>query len=126
MHAGGLGFESPLLHHSFLFMQFHTTLTQHIQLRSDRFYKGTLFESNHLLVGIDCLAIGQSQPPHMHAGHDKMYYVQQGIGHFQVANESFIAHVGDVVWAPADTVHSVTNTGNEPLIMLITMAPQPR
>ena len=107
-------------------MQFHTTLTQHIQLRVDRFYKGTLFESEHMLVGIDCLAIGQSQAAHMHAGHDKMYYIQQGIGSFVVGSESFVAHVGDVVWAPADTLHAVTNTGNEPLIMLITMAPQPR
>jgi len=107
-------------------MKYHTTLANHINFRTDRFYKGTLFESMHMLVGIDCLAPGQAQLPHMHAGHDKMYYVQQGQGTFTVADETVVANPGDVVWAPADTIHHVTNSGSEPLIMLITMAPEPR
>ena len=78
-----------------------------------------------MLVGIDCLAVGQSQAPHMHRGHDKMYYIQSGIGEFTVADETFKATAGDVVWAPADTVHGVSNIGETPLIMLITMAPEP-
>ncbi len=107
-------------------MKYHTTLTKHVDFRSERFYKGTLFESVHMLVGIDCLLPGQAQSPHIHAGHDKMYYVQLGQGQFTVGDETVIAQPGDVIWAPADTLHDVTNTGNEPLIMLITMAPQPR
>ena len=107
-------------------MSFKTTLSQHINFSHERFYKGTLYESAHMLVGIDCLAIGQSQHPHMHAGHDKMYYIQQGVGHFRVGDETFDVQPGDVVWAPADTLHAVDNTGDQPLIMLITMAPQPR
>jgi mannose-6-phosphate isomerase-like protein (cupin superfamily) len=54
-----------------------------------------------------------------------MYFVHAGIGEFLVGNEQVIARVGDVVWAPADTVHAVTNIGTEPLIMLIVMAPFP-
>ncbi len=107
-------------------MQFKTTLSQHIRFSQERFYKGTLFESAHMLVGIDCLAIGQSQAPHMHAGHDKMYYIQQGNAHFRIGEDTFDALPGDVIWAPADTVHAVENIGDQPLIMLITMAPQPR
>ncbi len=124
MHAGGPGFESPLLHHSYL--MYHTTLSTHIKLNATRFYKGTLFQSEHMLVGIDCVDVGQTQPPHLHRGHDKMYYIQSGSGLFVVGDQTFTAVVGDVVWAPADVMHSVTNTGSEPLIMLITMAPEPR
>jgi mannose-6-phosphate isomerase-like protein (cupin superfamily) len=105
---------------------YHTKLSEHIKLSDARFYKGTLFQSAHMLVGIDCLSVGQTQPPHLHRGHDKMYYVQSGIGQFTIADETFVATAGDVVWAPADTTHSVINTGDEPLIMLITMAPEPR
>lgn len=43
-----------------------------------------------------------------------------------VGDETFVAVAGDVIWAPADTTHSVINIGEEPLIMLITMAPEPR
>jgi hypothetical protein len=49
----------------------------------------------------------------MHAGHDKMYYVRQGKGTFTVADETMVANPGDVIWAPADTIHHVTNTGSE-------------
>jgi len=104
---------------------YHTKLNEHIKFNDARFYKGTLFQSEHMLVGIDCLTVGQTQPPHMHRGHDKMYYVQSGTGQFTVADKTFTATVGDVVWAPADTLHSVINTGDQPLIMLITMAPEP-
>jgi quercetin dioxygenase-like cupin family protein len=79
-----------------------------------------------MLVGIDCLDVGQVQHPHLHRGHDKMYFIHSGQGEFTVAETTFTAQIGDVVWAPADTLHGVVNTGNEPLIMLITMAPEPR
>jgi mannose-6-phosphate isomerase-like protein (cupin superfamily) len=103
----------------------HTSLLDHVAFRTERFYKGTIFASDHMLVGIDCLNVQQKQEPHHHTGHDKMYFVHAGIGEFLVGNEQVIARVGDVVWAPADTVHAVTNIGTEPLIMLIVMAPFP-
>lgn len=103
----------------------HTSLSEHIVLRSDRFYKSTLFASEHMLVGIDCLAPHQTQPPHQHRGHDKMYFVHAGTGVFTVGDTTVTAHPGDVVWAPADTMHAVQNMSDEPLIMLITMAPFP-
>ncbi|MEY3991017.1 MAG: hypothetical protein RI985_2098, partial [Chloroflexota bacterium] len=46
--------------------------------------------SAHMLVGIDCLAVGQTQDPHMHRGHDKMYYIQSGTGQFTVAEQTFM------------------------------------
>ena len=103
-----------------------THLHNHIQFSEDRWYKGKLYQSEHMLVGIDCLAPGQSQPPHMHRGHDKMYYVQSGYGTFVIDAQESACVPGMVVVAPADTVHSVINTGSEPLILLIAMAPEPK
>lgn len=103
----------------------HTALRDHIAFRPERFYKGTLFASEHMLVGIDCLAPHQEQTPHQHRGHDKMYFIHAGTGVFTIGEETVTAYPGDVLWAPADTMHAVKNISDEPLIMLITMAPFP-
>jgi quercetin dioxygenase-like cupin family protein len=103
----------------------HTTLREHIAFRTDRFYKGTLFASEHMLVGIDCLVPQQEQAPHLHRGHDKMYFVHAGTAFFTIGDESVTARAGDVILAPADTMHAVKNIGDDALIMLIAMAPFP-
>ncbi len=101
-------------------------ISDHIRITTERWYKGTIFQSEHMLVGVDCLAVGQSQPAHMHRGHDKMYYIQSGSGEFTIGTTVALCNAGSIIIAPADTVHGVVNTGNEPLIMLITMAPEPK
>jgi quercetin dioxygenase-like cupin family protein len=101
-------------------------INDHIRITTERWYKGTIFQSEHMLVGVDCLAVGQSQPAHMHRGHDKMYYIQSGSGEFTIGTTVAVCTAGSIIIAPADTVHGVVNTGNEPLIMLITMAPEPK
>ena len=101
-------------------------INDHIRITTERWYKGTIFQSEHMLVGVDCLAVGQSQPAHMHRGHDKMYYIQSGTGEFTIGTTVAVCNAGSIIIAPADTVHGVVNTGNEPLIMLITMAPEPK
>ena len=101
-------------------------INDHIRITTERWYKGTIFQSEHMLVGVDCLAVGQSQPAHMHRGHDKMYYIQSGSGEFTIGTTVAVCNAGSIIIAPADTVHGVVNTGNEPLIMLITMAPEPK
>lgn len=103
-----------------------TKLTDHIGLSTDRWYKGTIYQSEHMLVGIDCLAPGQVQPPHLHRGHDKMYFVQSGRGLFTIGSQESLVEPGMVVIAPADVLHSVVNHGEEPLILLIAMAPEPK
>jgi quercetin dioxygenase-like cupin family protein len=104
----------------------HTTLRDHIVLQAERFYKGTLFASEHMLVGIDCLAPHQDQPLHQHNGHDKMYFVHEGTGVFTIGAETVHARAGDVVMAPANVPHAVTNVSDDPLVMLIVMSPFPR
>jgi|1048.fasta_scaffold132334_1 quercetin dioxygenase-like cupin family protein len=101
-------------------------IDDHVRLTAERWYKGTIYQSEHMLIGVDCLAAGQSQPAHMHRGHDKMYFVQSGSGEFTIGTTVTVCNAGSIIVAPADTIHAVVNTGSAPLIMLICMAPEPK
>jgi quercetin dioxygenase-like cupin family protein len=99
--------------------------SEHVGANHERFFKSTIFLSPHMLVGIDCLEPGQSQPPHRHAGRDKFYYVVEGEGEFRIGHELRRLGPGGLAWAPADTDHAVANVGQARLTMLIGMAPEP-
>lgn len=101
------------------------TVAEHSGLRAEKFYKTTLFQSEALLLGLNCLEPGQVQTPHDHAGQDKFYFVVEGEGMFQLGEETRPAAAGDVVWAPAGVVHGVRNDGDTRLTLLVGIAPAP-
>lgn len=98
----------------------------HTGSRPDKFYKTTLFQSEHLLLGLNCLEPGQVQPVHDHTGQDKFYYVIEGEGLFTVGSNTTRAGSGSVVWAPAGVPHGVENKGTARLTLLVGIAPSPR
>lgn len=100
--------------------------SQHIGANPERWFKSTIFLSPNMLVGMDCLEPGQAQPPHQHAGRDKLYFVIEGEGEFTIGAEVRQLGPGGLAWAPADTPHAVTNIGAVRLVMLIAMAPEPK
>lgn len=100
-------------------------LQEHASKRDDKFFKDTLFRSDALLLGINCLEPGQVQKPHDHAGQDKFYYVVEGHGRFWLGDERMTAGPGAVVWAPAGVMHGVENEGNGRLTLLVGIAPSP-
>ena len=61
-------------------MELIKRLADHTGIREDKFYKSTLFRSEALLLGINCLEPGQVQAPHDHADQDKFYYIIEGRG----------------------------------------------
>jgi mannose-6-phosphate isomerase-like protein (cupin superfamily) len=75
------------------------------------------------MLGLNCLATGQEQKLHDHAGQDKFYFVVEGVGEFLVGDERRPAGVGSVVWAPAGVPHGVTNRGSDRLVLLVGIAP---
>ena len=87
--------------------------------------KADLFRGTGLFVGLNCFEPGQSQPPHVHGGADKFYYVVSGRARFVVAEERFEAGEGAVVWAPADVPHGVEQA-LERTVVLVGIAPPPR
>lgn len=97
----------------------------HTGSNPDKLFKSTLFHSERLLLGLNCLDPGQIQSVHAHADQDKFYYVVEGEGEFVVGDETRRAGSGHAVWAPAGVDHGVTNTGTRQLVLLVGIAPPP-
>lgn len=97
----------------------------HVGAHSTKFFKSTLFQSDRLLLGLNCLEPGQEQHVHTHAGQDKFSFVVEGSGTFTIGDEVREAGAGTTIWAPADVPHGVVNTGTERLVVLVGIAPAP-
>jgi mannose-6-phosphate isomerase-like protein (cupin superfamily) len=97
----------------------------HVGVKPEKFYKTTLFQSEALLLGLNCLEPGQVQAVHSHQGQDKFYFVLEGAGHFTVGDDITEAGPGHVVWAAAEMPHGVENKGTERLVILMGIAPSP-
>jgi quercetin dioxygenase-like cupin family protein len=102
-----------------------TRYIDHVGARPDKHYKATLFQGQHLMVGLNCLEPGQTQPVHDHAGQDKLYVVMEGRGWFTVGTEAQEAGPGAVIFAPAGVPHGVENRAEERLVLLVSIAPSP-
>ena len=89
----------------------------------EKFFKTTLWQGDHVMVGLNCLEPGQVQTVHAHSGADKFYFVLSGQGRFTVGDEQRTVHSGGVVIAPADVAHGVSNNGTERLSILVAIAP---
>jgi len=90
---------------------------------AEKFFKTTLWQGEHVMVGLNCLEPNQAQPNHAHAGADKFYFVLSGVGRFTVGDQEKIVESGAIVIAPAGISHGVTNTGADRLSLLIAIAP---
>jgi quercetin dioxygenase-like cupin family protein len=95
----------------------------HESFRPEKFSKTTLWESAHVMLGLNCFEPGQIQSIHAHSGADKFYFVLTGKARFTVGEEEREAGPGTVVVAPAGIPHGVTNTGSERLSLLVGIAP---
>jgi quercetin dioxygenase-like cupin family protein len=91
--------------------------------RPDKFYKTTLWQGEHVMIGLNCLEPNQIQPAHAHDNADKFYFVLSGQGRFTVGEEQQTVAAGTVVVAPAGIPHGVENSGAERLSLLVAIAP---
>ena len=92
-------------------------------VNAEKFYKTTLWQGEHVMVGLNCLEPNQTQSLHAHQGAEKIYFVLEGRGRFTVGDEEREADAGTLVLAPAGVPHGVTNTGAERLSLLVAIAP---
>lgn len=106
-------------------MQYVKTVQDHVGSSEEKLYKTTLFRSDALLLGLNCLEPGQTQKPHDHADQDKFYYVVAGEGVFRIGENLKSAVAGEVIWAPAGMIHGVSNEANTRLTLLVGIAPAP-
>ena len=96
---------------------------EHAGSQPDKFFKTTLWQSENLTLGLNCLEAGQIQKVHAHDGADKIYYVLEGEGNFTIGEEQRAAKRGMLIVAPSGIPHGVTNNGRERLSLLVTISP---
>lgn len=96
---------------------------EHAGSRPEKFFKTTLWQGDHMTVGLNCLEPQQTQSVHAHQGADKLYFVLAGSGVFMIENDERTATSGELVIAPAGVLHGVTNKGDERLSLLVAIAP---
>ena len=92
---------------------------------AEKLAKVSLFESEKMFCDVYGVAPGQEQKPHVHEDCDKVYYVVEGCGVFNVGGE--LREVGEknVVYVAAGVEHSVKNDGGSNLTLLVLMTPHP-
>jgi mannose-6-phosphate isomerase-like protein (cupin superfamily) len=97
----------------------------HAEWRPDRMGKATLFESERLLVGLNCFESGQFHALHSHTGMDKLYQVVEGEGMILLDGRELPIRAGELVVAPEGVPHGIRNTGTGRLLVLAILAPAP-
>ena len=100
-------------------------ISEAIQFATDKMKKNGLFETERFFCDLYCFEPGQSQATHTHEHSDKIYYVVQGRGSFQIGNEKRELCNGETVMAPSGQQPAVTNPGPGRLVLLVFMAPKP-
>lgn len=98
---------------------------EHASFRPDKMGKATLFESERLMVGLNCFEPGQEHALHAHGGLDKVYHVLAGSGLFLLEGREVEMEPGVMLVAPEGVSHGIRNTGGERLVVLAILAPGP-
>jgi len=91
----------------------------------DKMKKNGLFETDRLFCDLYCFEPGQAQNPHTHEGSDKVYFVLEGRGRFQIGQEEKELGEKELALAPSGQRHGVSNPGPGRLVLLVLMAPRP-
>ncbi|OJX40619.1 MAG: hypothetical protein BGO78_06450 [Chloroflexi bacterium 44-23] len=94
-----------------------------VQENPEKMHKTSLFSGDYMMLGLNCLLPGQEHRLHSHSHQDKFYYVLEGEGLFIVGEQTHNAGVGEIIWAPAGVLHSVSNQSQVRLVVLMGMAP---
>jgi mannose-6-phosphate isomerase-like protein (cupin superfamily) len=64
------------------------------------------------------VAVGGATAPHYHPRAEEIYYILRGAGSLRIDEETRDVGVGDAIAIPPGAVHTIRNTGDEPLIFL--------
>ena len=91
----------------------------------DKLRKNNLFDRDRMFCDVYCFEPGQEQRVHDHGGADKFYYVLEGRGTFIVDDERRDLSEGELILAPAKSIHGVINDSGQRLRCLVVMAPSP-
>jgi mannose-6-phosphate isomerase-like protein (cupin superfamily) len=97
----------------------------HAAFHPEKMGKATLFESERILVGLNCFEAGQEHALHAHDDMDKVYQVIAGMGLFLLEDRELPMESGLMLVAPSGVPHGIRNTGPGRLVVLAILAPAP-
>ena len=97
----------------------------HVTIAAEKMAKVGLSSTARTQLDLYCVAPGQSQTPHRHAGEDKIYYVLEGAGRFSVGGVEERLVAGEAVVAEAGVEHGLVNDSTDLLLVLVVVAPPP-
>jgi mannose-6-phosphate isomerase-like protein (cupin superfamily) len=69
------------------------------------------------------VASGSRTAPHYHRKTEEIYYILRGQGEMTINDQPQSVGPLDAIAIPPGAVHSILNTGSEPLVFLCTCAP---
>ena len=98
---------------------------EHAVYNSEKMGKTTLFESEHVLVGLNAFEPGQEHALHAHPDMDKIYHVVAGRGLFLLEGRELDMRSGEMLIAPKGVPHGIRNRGDGRLLVLAILAPAP-
>lgn len=98
----------------------------HAVFKAEKMGKSTLFESERILVGLNCFEPGQAHALHAHEGMDKVYQVLEGTGTFLLEDRELPMSPGTMLIAPSGVPHGIRNDGDARLVVSAILAPGPR
>jgi len=100
-------------------------LEEYMTFSPEKMKKLNVFGTPRFFCDVYCFEPGQIQKAHAHGDQDKLYFVLEGQGTFQVGAESRILGEGQGTMAPAGEEHGVVNHSDARLRVLVFMAPNP-
>ncbi|HZG53586.1 MAG TPA: cupin domain-containing protein [Pyrinomonadaceae bacterium] len=71
----------------------------------------------------EVLPVGAAVGRHHHVDTEEVYYLLEGRGRMTVAGEAREVSAGDAVYIPRGTTHTLENTGDAPLRLLLVCGP---
>jgi quercetin dioxygenase-like cupin family protein len=98
---------------------------EHAVFSTEKMGKATIFESDRIMVGLNCFEPGQEHKLHAHEGMDKVYHVLEGEGIFVLEESELPMQEGVMLVAPEGVPHGIRNTSDGRLIVLAVLAPSP-
>jgi mannose-6-phosphate isomerase-like protein (cupin superfamily) len=71
----------------------------------------------------ELLPPGRAVTPHHHRQLEEIYYILEGSGRMTVGDEQRDVEAGDAIFVPRGSLHSLANTGNVPIRLLVACGP---
>lgn len=97
----------------------HTPQGSEIRPLMDR----TVSDIQQCSLAEEILPPGKTVPRHFHEVLEEIYYILSGSGVMTVGDETQAVGSGDAIFIPKNQVHSLTNTGDEDMKLLLVCGP---